>query len=488
MQLAFITILINCPAVNKPTGPTSAAVLNKLQEQFNPSSLFAPWIQNEKDARQREHHNQRNKRRMNKKVTVKIGHGGTLDPLATGVLVTAIGKGTKSLQNYLECTKEYDAVIVFGTATDTYDRVGKVVKRAPFEHITKEMVEEKLQNFRGKFMQLPPLYSAIKMDGKPLYEYARENKPLPRPIARREVDVINLEMVEWMEPGTHTHKAPEELANEVDMKFLQQQWKNEGMAPAGSANGKGSAKDEQDRRELFERRKRKVSEEQDALVTDAPPNKVRRASREQDSTMSGGLLDQETKNLDFAIPISAPVADEVSVKPRPATLTELKGPPACRIKMTVTSGFYVRSLCHELGPAVGSAACMAELIRTRQGEWELGKNVLDYDELMQGEEVWGPKVETLLEGWEDAQREARRQAALASTRNGRAQESKKEASPSISKDDAPATNVETVPASVIPETKTAPPPEQLVVMEEPLKTENGGEVREVSPKLEEPTK
>lgn len=360
---------------------------------------------------------------------MKIGHGGTLDPLATGVLVTAIGKGTKSLQGFLECTKEYECVVLFGTASDSYDRVGKVVKRAPYEHITKELVEEKLNNFRGKFMQLPPLYSAIKMDGKPLYEYARKGIPLPRAIERRQVEVLELEMLEFMEGGTHDHKAPDELAPAEDMTFLNAEWKKANIAPANGANGKGSARDEKDRRELFERRKRKMSEEHDQLVKDLPPNKMRRGSG-QDAVMSGGLAVPDAEPVSKAedaaessvvketIETPPPVtasSDEVAVTSSPApeaAISEPRRPPAARIRMVVTSGFYVRSLCHELGPACGSAALMAELQRTRQGEWEIGKNVLEYDDLMQGEEIWGPKVEALLDGWEDKQRVARRAAVV----------------------------------------------------------------------------
>lgn len=67
--------------------------------------------------------------------------------------------------------------------------------------------------------------------------------------------------------------------------------------------------------------------------------------------------------------------------------------------MTVTSGFYVRSLCHDLGAAVGSLGLMAALVRTRQGDFELGKNVLEYNDLKKGEEMWGPKVKGMLEEW-----------------------------------------------------------------------------------------
>ena len=77
-----------------------------------------------------------------------------------------------------------------------------------------------------------------------------------------------------------------------------------------------------------------------------------------------------------------------------------KGPPAVKLRMTVTSGFYVRSLSHDLGEAVGSLACMSELVRTRQGDFEMGRNVMEYEELDKGEDVWGPQVEKLLEEWE----------------------------------------------------------------------------------------
>lgn len=73
--------------------------------------------------------------------------------------------------------------------------------------------------------------------------------------------------------------------------------------------------------------------------------------------------------------------------------------------MTVTSGFYVRSLCHDLGVAVGSAALMAELKRTRQGDFEVGKNCLEYEDLEKGEGVWGKKVESALDGWYEAHKE-----------------------------------------------------------------------------------
>lgn len=435
-----------------------------MQKYFNPSKLFAPLIESENKQREKESHNQRN-RRKKKQVQVKIGHGGTLDPLATGVLIAGVGKGTKSLQDFLLCTKEYEAVILFGTSTDTYDRVGKVLKRAPYEHLTKEMVEKALEPFRGKFMQLPPLFSALKMNGKPLYEYAREGKEIPREIERRQVDVLNLELVEWMEGGTHTHVAPTEEAGAAEVKVASQLWKQENALPGGGMpavapevkveSSSTPVKAEEESEDLnksaevtvepiastatttsvetktesdillatteevtqppkeeekaavsteeavvkeedpaanLNNAKRKLSEEQDDLVHEKPVSKrAKQEPNSADAIMSGGLADPDTT-----------VPSESNI---PATNTSAKGPPAARIRMTVTSGFYVRSLCHDLGAALGSAALMAELERTRQGDFKVGE-LLTFEDMEKGEEVWGPKVEAMIDAWNEKGRVA----------------------------------------------------------------------------------
>jgi tRNA pseudouridine55 synthase len=371
---------------------SSAQVLRDLQTHFNPSKLFAPWLSAERSIRKRESHNQRKKRRE-KNIQVKIGHGGTLDPLATGVLITGVGKGTKALQRFLFCTKTYEAIVLFGTSTDSYDRVGKVIKNAPYEHVTKQAVQEALGQFRGKFMQLPPLFSALKMNGKPLYEYAREGKEIPREIERREVEVLNLELVEWMEGGTHPHKAPEEHAGYAEINVAQKLWKQEGTLPAGSPDV------EQGKKEL-ENKKRKSSYDQDGLVSDLPSPKHRKLSSPEEPVMSRGL------------PSNTNTVETAEV-PSPAT----KGPPAAKLRMTVTSGFYVRSLCHDLGAAVGSAALMAELERTQQGQFEIGNNVLEYNDLEKGESVWGPKVEAMLDEWYHKEEKSQENLATSSNTN-----------------------------------------------------------------------
>jgi tRNA pseudouridine55 synthase len=373
-------------AVNKPKMISSAQVIRDLQKVFQPSELFAPWLSMEKAKIDRENHNQR-KGRKQKNIQVKIGHGGTLDPLATGVLITGVGKGTKSLQDFLLCTKKYEAVVLFGTSTDSYDRVGKVLRRAPYEHITKDMVEDALKKFRGKFRQLPPLFSALKMNGKPLYEYAREGKPLPREIERRDVEVLELELLEWMDGDTHSHIAPTEDAGRAEINLATNLWKQEGALPPGESPKPSTVED-------TENKKRKLNEDEDDLVRERPTSKLKtegEAGEAGEAEMSGGLPPPAEND-------TAGDVSELPTKDEPVA-SKIKGPPAARISMTVTSGFYVRSLCHDLGIEVGSAALMAELERTRQERFEVGKNCLEYEDLQKGEEFWGPKVEAMLDDW-----------------------------------------------------------------------------------------
>jgi len=101
---------------------------------------------------------QEEKKRMNrKKGGLKIGQGGTLDPLANGVMVIGIGRGTKQLSQFLECTKSYTATGLLGCATTTYDAEGPVLSTAPYKHVTREMVEAVLDRFRGDILQVPPM-------------------------------------------------------------------------------------------------------------------------------------------------------------------------------------------------------------------------------------------------------------------------------------------------------------------------------------------
>ncbi|KAI0082609.1 pseudouridine synthase [Panus rudis PR-1116 ss-1] len=189
--------------VNKPSGPTSMAIINDMKKLINESKLFV-----EADKLKEDTKGKGKKRSRFKRGPVKIGQGGTLDPLADGVLVVAIGKATKRLGEFLDCVKEYRTTCLLGCATDSYDSEGAQLRLAPWKHVTREQVEEALEKFRGNIMQTPPIFSALKMDGKPLYEYAREGIPLPRPIEARQVTVHELELVEW-KGSDHSYRWPE---------------------------------------------------------------------------------------------------------------------------------------------------------------------------------------------------------------------------------------------------------------------------------------
>lgn len=125
--------------------------------------------------------------------TKKVGHCGTLDPDATGVLVLCVNKATKAIQFLTADSKEYIAVLSLGKSTDTYDASGKVVEEKEFTGIVR--VKEVLDSFIGKQSQVPPIYSAIKINGKKLYEYARENKEVdiqPRDIEIKELELLDI--------------------------------------------------------------------------------------------------------------------------------------------------------------------------------------------------------------------------------------------------------------------------------------------------------
>lgn len=123
--------------------------------------------------------------------TQKVGHTGTLDPLATGVLVVCVGKATK-LVNMLTCEyKEYEAEITLGVKTDTYDITGNIIEEK-IANVTEEEIKNVLNKFIGEYEQEVPIYSAVKVNGKKLYEYARNNENVILPKRRVEINDLKL--------------------------------------------------------------------------------------------------------------------------------------------------------------------------------------------------------------------------------------------------------------------------------------------------------
>lgn len=146
--------------VNKPIGMTSHDVVNKVRRIFN---------------------------------TKRVGHTGTLDPDASGVLVICINEATKLVQFLEHDSKEYIAEVLLGRSTDTFDKSGNTTNEVVVDLITNEDVDECLKSFIGKIEQLPPIYSAIKINGKKLYEYARNNESVE--ISSRSVEIYELNRI-----------------------------------------------------------------------------------------------------------------------------------------------------------------------------------------------------------------------------------------------------------------------------------------------------
>lgn len=125
----------------------------------------------------------------------RIGHTGTLDPLATGILIICVGKATKLAQDIESYDKKYVADLELGFKTDTYDIEGRILEQSKKESVSLEEFEKALENFKGDIKQIPPMYSALKIDGKKLYELARQGIEVER--KSRDVKISSLEILEF---------------------------------------------------------------------------------------------------------------------------------------------------------------------------------------------------------------------------------------------------------------------------------------------------
>jgi len=128
----------------------------------------------------------------------RVGHAGTLDPEASGVLVVGLGQGTRVIEFLAKATKTYQAEIELGITTDTYDASGKVIQRCNPSFVTEEQVKQVLHSFYGSIEQIPPMYSALKYKGKRLYQLAWKGIEVPR--KPRRVQLSRLELLGWEPP------------------------------------------------------------------------------------------------------------------------------------------------------------------------------------------------------------------------------------------------------------------------------------------------
>ena len=128
----------------------------------------------------------------------KIGHAGTLDPLATGLLLVCVGKATKSIPQLQDGDKVYTGTMVLVSTTPCFDLERPIDQYFPYEHITPELVAEKARQFTGTVMQVPPMFSAVKIDGQRAYEYARTDDPTVT-IQPKPVTIYNFEITDFRE-------------------------------------------------------------------------------------------------------------------------------------------------------------------------------------------------------------------------------------------------------------------------------------------------
>ena len=139
---------------------------------------------------------------MSRKIHVKklkVGHAGTLDPLATGVMIICTGKATKRIEEFQYQTKEYIATVMLGATTPSYDLEHEIDATYPTEHITRELVEETLKRFIGEIQQIPPAFSACKVDGERAYDLARKGKEVelkPKLLVIDEIELLECNLPE----------------------------------------------------------------------------------------------------------------------------------------------------------------------------------------------------------------------------------------------------------------------------------------------------
>ncbi len=229
----------------------------------------------------------------------RVGHGGTLDPMATGVLPVFLGRATRAVPFFEHADKVYEADLRLGLVTDTQDITGRTLEERPVD-ITPERLEAVLAQFRGEIQQIPPMYSAIKVNGQKLYALARKGREVER--EPRSVTIYELEAsgIRHQASGDGGCGLPRQCAHWLAMT----------ESGAGSAVGGGAL--------------------------DAPR-----------SDEASGIRDQASGDADNC---------QLSIV-------------NCQLRIHCSKGTYVRTLCHDIGAALGCGGCMAALRRTRAGRY-----------------------------------------------------------------------------------------------------------------------
>lgn len=332
-------------AIEKPSGVSSTQLISDLQYKFTKSKVFAKDLEEmkmkiiENLSTDKSWSKERINKRANK-CKIKIGHGGTLDPMAKGVLVVGVGSGTKKLLYYLsECNKVYETKALLGISTTTGDAEGEILTKNEFEHINKEMVKEAAEKFVGDIKQTPPIFLALKMNGKPLYDYAREGKPLPFPIKTRDIKISAIKVHE-----------EDLLTTDHEFNTLESQLDENGQPKENL---------------LFN----------NPTLNDSP---LYFSSQYLEKCDKEGLSKEVGK-------------PRITTKELPSKL------PLVHFTCDVGSGTYIRSLISDIGRALESSAYMVELIRAKQSSWILDVNTFKPEDFDLDESIWGDVLQQVLQ-------------------------------------------------------------------------------------------
>lgn len=247
---------------------------------------------------------------------LKVGHAGTLDPMASGVMIICTGKATKQIDQLQAGTKEYIATLRLGCTTPSFDAEHPIDQTYPTSHITREKVMEALSRFKGSIWQVPPVYSACKVEGRRAFDYVRQGEEVELKAKELVIDEIELLDLHLPEQGILSTLAPEValMAREgVDIKD-------------------------------FSRRKQRV---EDLGI-------IPRKQAEAGEAQNPEAADQQ--------PVNKAVAD---AEVNPDTLSYMT------IRVVCSKGTYIRALARDIGEALQSGAYLIGLRRTRVGQYHV---------------------------------------------------------------------------------------------------------------------
>jgi len=337
---------------------------------------------------------------------MKVGHGGTLDPLASGVLVVGIGKGTTMLQGYLQGDKHYVASVQLGYETTTLDCEGSIVKTASYEHIHDiESMEKTIKTkFTGTIQQVPPLYSAIRVGGQRLYDIARPSssssssstgvatiKAEDVVIPTREVEIYNIHVSSTLNndvlcSGMVDGPKYRELAS------IREEEAAVAAATAAAAEADTTAavdRNNDNNNHLNE------DEKKGGEGREGTGNKKRKRGARGTNKDNNSSSNNNHKNLfdEVTIPAIQPSNDCNSATPTTSTTTLTM--PQFALSVECGGGTYIRSLVRDIGYELNTVATMTGLVRTKQGPFVLSDALIKeewtadaiYNAILKREEV-----------------------------------------------------------------------------------------------------